>query len=251
MKKLFALLSLVVLFSSCQRDTSLMMVKDYTLSSPNQPIYRLWMDEFRAYTRFNLMTEDSFGNAECWGDVWVDDFGDIVQYQDGCWKALTLSCIDYGPGEVLNVWLVYPNGQQAFRAHIVPHPFQITQYGYTFYLEKDDHLAHNWRFVGTGFEPGESLDVVVYASNTIHTNRLYANCEGEVIGCVDAWVEGKNTGTTRIEFNTWGGDLSFSFPWGSGWFEWKRQFVEEKRQQDKEYRHDLVWSTNYRKALGT
>lgn len=245
MKKITLLLLLLSL-SSCLKNTQIDYSQDHQLSSPNQPIYTINLCNSEPWSRFCLVSEDSFGRRNYWGTVWSDDQGNVIQEQEGIWQNLTIACRDFGPGEFIDIWLVNPRGGEGLRAHIVPFPLLITQHGYTIYLEKDDKLAQNWRMIGTGFEPGEYVEVITYSGNTIYTTDMYANCQGEISGDVEAWVEGKSTGETRMEFHTQFGELIFNFPWGDSWFAWKKKFVEENQKRDCEFRRDLIWTSNYR-----
>ena len=220
------------------------LFKDAELSSPNQPVFRFALLPSKGWDDYILVTEDSGGGCRSWGVVSTDDFGNVITENTGLWVPFTLACPDYGPGEYVNVWLMKKD--RNLLAHVVPFPIKIEQYGYSLRLEKEDRLAYNWRVIGQGFMPEEAVLVVTYSGPRVTTSYLLADEVGEITGLVDAWEEGKFTGETRMEFHGSRGTLYLNFPWGDKWFDWRKNFVKENQKQDKQFRHDLIWTSDYR-----
>lgn len=241
MKKILPLLTVFALTSCGYTPPELHFVKCDELSSPSQPVYSLFLTHAKPWTQYSLVTTDSMGRTFHWGSVWIDDFGNPLQYKDGVWVPLTVACPDYAPAEYLNVWLLDFRGKGGFYAHIVPHPHHVSQYGYNIYLEKDDKLAHQWRLVGNGFEPGDQVDIITYSGPNIFSETMIASSQGEIIGGVDAWVEGKREGDTRMCIYGPKGELTITFPWGNNWHAFKEKFIDDKRKYDSEYRRELAY----------
>ena len=242
-------------FAACTPKTppsQILIFKDEALSSPNQPIYRFALHPSLSSQEYSLLTEDSSGHRWAFGTVKTDDFGNIITLENGFWLPFTLGCPNFGPGEGLDVYFFEKDDSfkvhiapDPLKAHIVPHPLKIEQYGYSLYLEKNDRLAYGWRVTGEGFDPGEQVWVITYSGPRILTSYLIASADGEIAGNVDAWVEGKYSGGTRMEFHASRGTLFLDFPWGDNWFEWRKKEVAERQKLDDQYRHDLKWTADY------
>ena len=228
----------------CTKQYHLTIFKDAQLSSSNQPIFRFALLPFKGWDQYTLVTEDSAGTRQSWGGVATDDFGNVVTENTGLWLPFTLACRDYGPGEYINVWLMKKN--QYLMAHVVPFPIKIEQYGYTVRLEKEDRLAYNWHVIGQGYMPGEEVLIVTYSGPRIFTSYMLADEFGEISGLIEAWEEGKYSGETKLEFHGSRGTLYLKFPWGDKWFDWRKKFVTEQQKQDQQFRHDLIWTADYR-----
>lgn len=251
MKTIFKITACLVLLtlSSCAKNPSaeLLVFKAAELSSPNQPIYRFALAYPKGSTTspqaYHVATLDSAGQE--WDGGWVatDPFGNLLTCQDGVWVPFTLGLPHWGPGEALDIW--FSQNRHSFHAHIVPYPIKIEQYGYTLYLEKTDPLAHQWRLYGAGFDPQEIVEVIAYIGPKISTFYLAASDCGTFFCDLNAWEEGKCCGATHLELMGAHGTLVFNFPWGNDWFTWRQKEVAERQKQDRQYRHDLIWTSDY------
>lgn len=249
------LLTLLLALASCTsalKDTHIMVFKDEGLSSPNQPVFRFAVTPAEGWQYYSLVTRNSSGVEIDWGTVYADNFGNIVTWNlsgaEGSMVPFTLALPDYGPGEPLDVWLF--QGEASTHAHIVPHPIQVQQYGYSVYLEKVDALASQWRVLGDGFFPGEIVGIITTSGSRLYTTYQIASETGAINYNFEAPQEGRLSGKTRIEFHASQGALQLDFPFDcpskDSWFAWRQAFVAEKQKQDKQFRHDLKWTTDYR-----
>lgn len=240
MKKIFATLLLIsVILTGCARRETVELMKLEELSTPNCPLYTLAFTGYRPGIAFDVVSVDSAGQTFSYGKAWTDPCGNLIRCAGGEWVPFQIGLPNYGPGEYIDIWL-----SCEYRAHIVPHPIHIMDKGYDLYLEKDDHLAHNWKVIAGGFEPEEIVSVVTYADNRILTDCYRASCEGGLIIPVNASVEGKGAGETRMVFEGSHGEITLVFPWGESWFEWKKQFLANKQREDYEHRQEVLYYQN-------